>query len=84
MTPAQRRLRGQIGAYAQKAAHDSRALTRAGRAAFLQRFVDEVNPDGDLPMEEVSRRAEFARKAYFAKLALASSKARARRRANGG
>jgi len=42
----------------------------------LDRFEREVDPDGVLPPEERRRRAEHARKAYFLRLALASSKAR--------
>jgi hypothetical protein len=42
----------------------------------MDRFEREVDPDGELPIEERQRRAEHARKAYFLRLALASAKAR--------
>ena len=72
-------LRGRIGAYTLHATHDPRQTTQKAREAFLARFEREVDPDGVLPVEERRRRAAMARKAYFARLALAS--ARARRRA---
>jgi hypothetical protein len=80
MTPEQRSLRGRIGAYSLHAKYDSRATTEPARRAFLSRFEREVDPDGVLPEPERLRRAEYARKAYFARLALASAKARAARR----
>jgi hypothetical protein len=71
--------RGRIGAYVLHSRHDSRETTRAGRAAFLSRFEREVDPDGVLPAAERQRRAEMARRAHFARLALKSARARARR-----
>jgi hypothetical protein len=59
---------------------DVDARTKPGRDAFLAKFEDEVDPDRVLPELERKRRAEHARKAYFAKLALASAKARRERR----
>ena len=64
---------------------DSTELTAPARTAFLQRFLDAI--PADLPLAERHRRALLARKAYFARLALASAQARAkqaRRRARGG
>jgi len=65
------------------AAHSSWARTPdpAARTApacqrFLDRFEREVDPDGTLPVAERNRRADHAKKAYFAGLALKSSKAR--------
>lgn len=79
LTPEQRSLRARAGAYALHAQGGTSTL--AGTAAFLARFEAEVDPDGILAPEERARRAGFARKAYFAKLALASSRARAMKRA---
>ena len=59
---------------------DEAEHTAPARAAFLSRFEREVDPDGVLDPEERARRAEHAKKAYFLKLALASRKARARKR----
>jgi len=51
----------------------------------MSRFERDVDPDGVLPEAERLRRAEMAKKAYFARLALKSVKVRrdrARRRAS--
>jgi hypothetical protein len=74
-------LRGRIGSFSLH----SQGLTNTGpaRAAFLSRFEKEVDPAGTLPLPERLRRAEYARKAYFSKLALKSALARRRRAANG-
>ena len=75
VTPSEASLRGRIGAYCLHATHDPRKTTAAGRAAFLARFEREVDPEGLLTVEERIRRAEAARKAYFARLALKSAQA---------
>ncbi len=49
--------------------------------AFEDRFARQVDPDRALPDAERRRRAECARKAYFAELAAKSAKARRARRA---
>jgi len=84
--PQEMARRGRIGAYRLHATHDPRETTKAARAAFLARFEREVDPDGTLAPEERARRAEAARKAYFAQLAHKSAKARRRRshKAKGG
>jgi hypothetical protein len=56
---------------------DPAANTAAARAAFLERFEREVDPQGTLPPHERVRRAEHARKAYFQRLALRSARSRA-------
>lgn len=76
MTPAERSLRGRLGAYVVHSRYDSRELTKPARAAFDSKFERDVDPDGILPTEERLRRAEMARKAHFARLAIASAKAR--------
>jgi hypothetical protein len=73
-------MRARLAAYAMHAKHDSRETTAAGRAAFDRRFELQVDPDGVLPEEERLRRAEAARRAFYTRLALASSQARAARR----
>ncbi len=72
-------LRGRIGAYRLHACHDPRETTAAARQAFLARFETEVDPAGVLPPAERQRRALSARRAYFARLALKSARARRRR-----
>jgi hypothetical protein len=78
---AERSLRARLAAYALHAQHDPRETTAKGRAAFLARFDREVDPEGLLEPEERRRRAEQARRAYFARLSLAAVKARQAKRA---
>lgn len=80
MTPAERSLRGRIGAYLMHARNDPRETTRAARAAFAQRFVDDVDPHRRLPEPERIRRAEAARKAYFSRIAYLAARSRNGRR----
>jgi hypothetical protein len=72
---------------ARLAAHESWARTEdptvrtaPARQAFMERFEREVDPDGQMPPAERSRRAEHARSAYFARLALKSAEARRKAR----
>ena len=44
--PAEMAARGRIEGLATRSRHDSKDLTRAGRAAFLSRFEHEVDPEG--------------------------------------
>jgi hypothetical protein len=60
--------------------HDSRQTTAKARAAFLATFERQADPEGRLPATERERRAQQLRSAYFARLALASAKARRTRR----
>src|SRR5215217_4261371 len=78
---AERSLRARLAAYALHAQRDPRETTANGRAAFLARFDREVDPRGLLEPEERRRRAEQARRAYFARLSLAAVKARQAKRA---
>jgi len=59
---------------------DPAAHAAPARKVFLSRFEREVDPKGVLEPQERARRAEHAKKAYFTRLALASSKARAKSR----
>jgi len=80
LTPAERTLRARVGAHARHAQHDSQQATANARAAFLDRFEREADPDGTLSPQERRRRAAHLRSAYFARLALASAQARRSRR----
>jgi hypothetical protein len=73
-------LLGRMGAHKLHSTHDSREITAAARASFLERFEREVDPDLVLPVEERQRRALHARKAYFTGLALRSATRRAERK----
>ena len=70
------RLRGRLGAFTTLSRHDPKILTMEARRRFLRRFLDEVDPRSELPTEERERRAQYARKRYFAELALKSARAR--------
>jgi hypothetical protein len=50
----------------------------------MSRFEREVDPDGTLPPAERAKRAESARKAHFARMALLSAQARAKRKKSPG
>ena len=76
-----------LGALVLHSTHDSKELTRNARAASpgsTDYFLRQVDPDGVLDPAERQRRAEYAKKAHFTRLAMKSaaarsSKARARR-----
>lgn len=76
LTPAERILRAKLAAHTRWANTDPVEGTAKARAAFLDGFEVEVDPEGVLPIEERQRRAAHARKAYFARLSLKSSQAR--------
>jgi hypothetical protein len=80
MTPAQRRLRAQIAANTRWAHEDPAFNAARGQAGLTARFEREVDPDGVLSPAERARRVEHARKAHFARMALASAKVRAARK----
>ncbi|TCJ34166.1 hypothetical protein [Parafrankia sp. BMG5.11] len=80
--PEDRALIARLAAHASWAnTPDRAARTARGRAAFLDRFDRQVDPDGTLPPAERVRRAEYARRAYFSALALRSAQARRKNRA---
>lgn len=81
LTPQQVTLRARTAAYARWATCDPIEATAPAREAFMQRFVDQVDPDRVLPEVERNRRATAARKAHMSGLALKSSRARAARKA---
>ncbi len=78
---ANRALQARMAAHALHArVEDPAAHTAPARKVFLSRFEREVDPEGLLEPQERARRAEHAKKAYFTRLALASSKARSKSR----
>ncbi|NQU37712.1 MAG: hypothetical protein HQ526_09000 [Actinobacteria bacterium] len=52
------------------------AVSAPARRAFLEKFIDQVDPDRTLPEDERHKRAAAARKAYFTKLAAKSAQTR--------
>jgi len=82
LSPAERTLRARLAAHTMHARNDPEAITANARAAFLAKFEREADPECVLPPEERRRRAEHLRSAHFARLALASAKARRNKRAD--
>ena len=75
--PSELSLAGRIGAYASWArTADRSARTAPAREAFNRRFEDEVDPDRILDPATRAQRAEAARRAYYARMALQSAQAR--------
>lgn len=75
-TPGERSLRARLAAHAMHA--QGKTNTAPATAASMARFAREVDPDGVLDPVERARRADHARKAYFARLALKSVQSRRR------
>jgi hypothetical protein len=74
---AERRQIAKIGGLTSWANTTDRTMrTQPGRDAFLARFEDQVDPQRRLSPQERARRAEAAKKAYFARLALKSAQKR--------
>lgn len=74
---SRRRQRARIAALALHS--QGKTNTAPATRAFLQRFEDQVDPNGELPSEEQQRRALAARRAHMARLALRSATVRQRR-----
>ncbi|MEE8367676.1 MAG: hypothetical protein V3S30_05115 [Thermoanaerobaculia bacterium] len=77
LSPAERTLRAKLAAHSVHAR--GRTNTEPARAAFDQRFFDEVDPDRVLPSVERAKRAAHARSAYFSRLAMKAATARRRK-----
>lgn len=81
-SPAERALRARSAAYAKWAmTPDREAATAKARTAARNRFEKLVDPDGTLPADERERRADMARRAFYADMARKSAKARRKRNA---
>ena len=82
-------LAGRAGGYARAAQYDGREMTARARQTFADSFLDghacRVCPQTALPPDllpvERARRAEALRKAHYARVALASARARSQKRA---
>jgi hypothetical protein len=75
-THAERVRYSRFGSSTADSRYESQDLTEPGRRAFWIKFEREVDPEGILTPEERTRRADLARQAYFARLALKSAQAR--------
>jgi hypothetical protein len=67
---------GRIGGLVTSSRTDGFERTQAARDTFRAQFLDQVDPDHKLPEAERLRRAEAARKAHMARLALKSAEVR--------
>lgn len=89
MTTSIYSLAGRVGGFARAAKHDGRDMTAAARLRFAESFrtghscrvCPEVILPSDLQPDERERRGEALRRAHYARVALASAKARADRKA---
>jgi hypothetical protein len=82
LTPEQRTIRGAIAANTRWSREDPDANARRGQAGLRARFDREAREaESGLSEAEYARRAGSAYRAHFARLALASSKARGARKA---
>jgi hypothetical protein len=84
LTPEQRHLRASIAAHTRWSKENPSANAARGQAGLLARFEREARAaEPGLTEAEYARRAQAAYQAHMARLALASSKARAARKAGG-
>jgi len=81
LDPQFRVLRARLGALTLHSMYDAKETTSAARSAFLDKFERQVDPNGELSPEERQRRAEFARKAHFTRMAMKSAQARSQAKA---
>ena len=65
-----------MAAHTMHSRHDSREITAPARAAFLEKFEREADPDGVLDPAERQRRARHLMRAHMLSLAFKSAKAR--------
>ena len=80
LSPEQRSVRAAIGGHSRAGMYDGREVTANARAGFLAKFVREVDEaTPGLPEAERLRRAEHLLRAHMKRMALASSRARAKK-----
>lgn len=83
-TPEENRRFASMAAHAQWAAEQDRtARTAKARRAFIERFEREVDPEGVLDPAERAKRAENARRAFYARIGARGATARRKRRQAG-
>jgi hypothetical protein len=82
LTPEQRTQRARIAALTRWAGEDRRAVSR--QHLFARYVREAVEADPSIDHAEAARRAEIAVRAHMTRLAFASSRARAARKASSG
>ncbi|MEV0269201.1 hypothetical protein AB0H43_10520 [Hamadaea sp. NPDC050747] len=84
MTPEQRSQRARLAALARWSREDPKPSGLRANAGLRAKFTREVEAEyPGLPPAELARRAEVRFREHMVRLALASSKARGARKANG-
>lgn len=82
LPPARRRQIARLAAYTNLAKHDHREMNAKARQVFRESFANAIREEHpELDEEEVQRRGEAARRAWYAAISLKSAKTRARRKA---
>jgi hypothetical protein len=82
-TPSQRQMIASIATLTRWAKEPDRAeAMKPAHKGFLAKFEKQVDPNGELDPQTRTRLAEAARKAHMKRLALASSKSRAAKKAS--
>jgi hypothetical protein len=77
LTPQERSLRGSLASNISWGnTADRSARTQPARDALFAKFCDQVYPNGVLPEDERTRRAESLLKAHMQRMSLAAAKAR--------
>lgn len=77
--PTQKQM-ARLGGLTLAATHDPTKYTAKARLAFKQKFLEQVDPDGSLREKnpkEAARRADAARRLFYARIAFKSVQARA-------
>jgi hypothetical protein len=81
-TPGERSLQGRLAVETSwSRTRDPSARTAPAREAFMRQFDDQVDPDRKLAAGERAIRAEHARRAHFARMALRSAQVKRAKRA---
>lgn len=87
LTPEERTLRARLAAHTKWArctdASEATSRARANGPGSIEYWLKKVDPDGELPEKERLRRAQSAKKAFYARIQYQSAHAR-RKRAGGG
>lgn len=82
LTPGERVLRSKMAVHKSWAnTEDRTARTEAARRASWDRFEKQVDPEGKLDPDERFKRAESARKAFYAEMAFKSHRSRRKAKA---
>lgn len=73
----ERELRASMAAHSAHAKHGTARMTAAMReASNFTRFADPIDPERKLPVDELTKRVEHARRAHMKALSFKAAKAR--------